>query len=139
MRIPRASARSDGAPDHRPLGERVGEREAELDDVGAALDRGARELRRLGLGHQVDDELLVRVTVARVAASPRYSRCRAKTACNELVQLSRLRAAPRRAVVMTLEHLGEVLVAAAGEAHEDQLRVEVARAGERVRAARAPG
>ena len=29
-----------GAPDHRPVGERVGEREAELDDVGAALHRG---------------------------------------------------------------------------------------------------
>ena len=29
------------APDHRPLRERVREREAELDDVGASLDGGA--------------------------------------------------------------------------------------------------
>jgi hypothetical protein len=35
-------------------------------------------------------------------------------------------------VLLTLEHLGEVLVAAAGETHEDQLGVEVERSGERV-------
>ena len=46
------------APDHRPFGERIRKRKAELDDVGASLDGGARELRRLGLGDQVDDELL---------------------------------------------------------------------------------
>ena len=45
-----------GAADHRPVGERIGERKAELDDVRAALDRRPRELRRLRLGHQVDDE-----------------------------------------------------------------------------------
>ena len=34
-------------PDHGAVGQRVGEREAELDEVGAALDRGLRELGRV--------------------------------------------------------------------------------------------
>ena len=50
------------APDHRALRERVREREAELDDVGAALDRGRRELRRLRLRNEVDDERLAHAT-----------------------------------------------------------------------------
>ena len=92
--LQRALAR---AADHRPVRERVGEREAELDDVGAAVDGRLRELRRLRLGHQVDDERLAAINV-------------------EVEQ-----------------HFGEVLVAAAGEADEDQLRVELAGARERVR------
>ena len=56
VRIPSASARSAAAPDHRPVGERVGERETELDQVCAALDRGPCERRRLPPAHQVDRE-----------------------------------------------------------------------------------
>ena len=37
-----------GGADHRPVGERVGEGEADLDDVGAAGDCGLGEGRRLG-------------------------------------------------------------------------------------------
>ena len=47
-----------GAADHGPVRERVGEREAELDHVGAGFDRCLRELGRLGHRHQVDDERL---------------------------------------------------------------------------------
>ena len=36
-----------GAADDRPVGERVREREADLDQVGASVDRGLRELGRL--------------------------------------------------------------------------------------------
>jgi hypothetical protein len=43
-------------PDDGPIGERVGEREAELDDIGAALDGRLGELGRVPSGHQVDDE-----------------------------------------------------------------------------------
>ena len=45
-----------GRADHRAVGERVGEGEADLDDVGAACDGGRGEGGRLGAGHQVDDE-----------------------------------------------------------------------------------
>ena len=66
-----------GALDRRALGERVGERDAELDDVGAALDRGLGELRRLRLADEVDDELVVirscAITSAR-SLSPRPER-----------------------------------------------------------------
>ena len=55
--MPRAERALGGALDRRALGERVGERDAELDDVGAALDRGLGELRRLRLADEVDDEL----------------------------------------------------------------------------------
>ena len=44
------------AADHRTVGERVGERKAELHDVGAALDGRGRERGRLAPGHQVDDD-----------------------------------------------------------------------------------
>ena len=47
-----AHARGEGtlrsAPDHRAVRERIREREADLDQVGAACLGGARELRRLG-------------------------------------------------------------------------------------------
>src|SRR5262249_41160093 len=44
--------------DRGALRERVREREAELDQVGAAVDRGLGELRRLGLAHEIDRERL---------------------------------------------------------------------------------
>ena len=47
MRIPAGERALAGAADHRPVRERVGEREADLDEVGAALDGGLGELRRL--------------------------------------------------------------------------------------------
>ena len=46
------------AADHRAVGERVGEREADLDEVGAARLRRSGEVGRVGAGHQVDDEPL---------------------------------------------------------------------------------
>ena len=95
------------AADHRPVRERVGEGEAELEQVGAALDGRRGELRRLGPAHQVDRRALPSL----LTSSPGISG----------------------------EHLGEVLVAAAREADEHELRSGVERAGERVRAARAPG
>ncbi len=64
-----------GPADHRPVGERVRERKAELDDVGAAGDRGLGELGRVPPGHQVDDERLHPVTCAR-SLSPRPERQR---------------------------------------------------------------
>ena len=48
MRIPAASACSAARPDHGPVGERIGEREAELDDVGAAGDGRLGERGRVG-------------------------------------------------------------------------------------------
>ena len=56
--MPAASAFSPAARITGPVGERVGEREADLDDVGAAGDGGLGEGGRLGAGHQVDDERL---------------------------------------------------------------------------------
>ena len=66
-----------GAADHRAVGERVGEREAELDEVGAALDGRLGQLRRLRPGHQVDRERLAHSSRARTSArslSPRPER-----------------------------------------------------------------
>ena len=45
-----------GSPDHGAVGERVGEGEAELDEVGAALHRRLGQLRRVRAAHQVDRE-----------------------------------------------------------------------------------
>ena len=46
VRIPCRERAFGRTTDHRSVGERIGERKAELDDVGAALDRRRRELRR---------------------------------------------------------------------------------------------
>ena len=42
------------AADHGSVRERVGERKAELDEVGASVDRCRGQLRRLGSGHEID-------------------------------------------------------------------------------------
>ncbi len=62
--MPCASARSPARADHRPVGERVGEREADLDDVRSTLDGGLGELRRTRARHQVDDERLAHASGA---------------------------------------------------------------------------
>ena len=47
-----------GPADHGAVGERVREREAQLDDVRATFDGGLDELGRAPATHQVDDERL---------------------------------------------------------------------------------
>ena len=67
VRIPCRERPLGRAPDHRPVRERVGEGEAELDDVGAALDRGLRERGRLRAGHEIDHEGLAGQSTTRRA------------------------------------------------------------------------
>src|SRR6185312_2377103 len=63
-----------GEPDHRPVGERVREREAELEEGGAPGHRGGGELRRLLPGHQVDGQALHRDSTVARSLSPRPER-----------------------------------------------------------------
>ena len=58
---PRSERLLGGGTDHRAVGERVGEREADLDDVGATRDGGRGEGRGVLAGHEVDDERLAHV------------------------------------------------------------------------------
>ena len=98
VRIPCASAFSAARRITGPSASGSENGKAELDEIGATVDRGFRQLGRLGAGHQIDDEGLGHGAFAH--------------AC---------------------EGLGEVLVAAAREADDDQLRVEVVDPGQRVR------
>jgi hypothetical protein len=47
-----------GTPDHRAVGERIGEGKADLDDVGAASHGRLGQRGRLPPGHEIHDERL---------------------------------------------------------------------------------
>ena len=114
VRMPAASARSRGPPDHRPVRERIGEGKADLDQVGAARLGGRGQLRRVRAGHQVDDECLAHrrsSTEATVSGGDGFAVAGAGKVGERLV---------------------EVLVAAAREADDDHVALELGRAGERV-------
>ena len=115
---PAASAAGAGGMDHRAVGERVRVGHAELDHVGAGVDAGLadtdRLLERREAAHHVGHQRGALAVAAKAAAR----RCTpVASPCSR-----RLR-----------EHLGEVLVAAAGEAHEVELAVRLRQhPGERV-------